>query len=247
MEPAVVRRLVRPVVDAWSCRYCASLNSRTSFGANGLAWREIREPPRHSDLVALENPGIALDRLHQRAGFALLGGAALAEAAAAQPCPELIDRPGGRGEIVRGIVVGVQRQVGFDPLETRDHAGEGAHVLAEARNRGRAAKRSGIPPLVMTSLPPRAKLDRHRRTARVAQLLAAAARTLRAGRHVMLRDRRAQQVEADDVIAQLRAKAGGDRFRDFDGRKLDGALSERVAGPAAKRRRSGPVCGREAP
>ena len=58
---------------------------------NGLAWREIREPARHSDLVALKNPGIALDRLHERAGFALLGGAALAEAAAAQPSLELVD------------------------------------------------------------------------------------------------------------------------------------------------------------
>src|SRR5271157_5521242 len=39
-----------------------------------------------------------------------------------------------------------------------------------------------------------------------------------------------QQVEADDVIAQLSAKTGGDRFGDLDGRKLDGALSERVPG-----------------
>ncbi len=44
----------------------------------------------------------------------------------------------------------------------------------------------------------------------------------------MLHDGRAQQVEADDVIAQLSAKTGGDRFGDLDGRKLDGALSERV-------------------
>src|SRR5438094_914574 len=44
---------------------------------------EIGEPPRHSDLVPLKNPGIPLDRLHERACFALLRGAALAEAAAA--------------------------------------------------------------------------------------------------------------------------------------------------------------------
>ena len=46
----------------------------------------------------------------------------------------------------------------------------------------------------------------------------------------MLHDGRAQQVEADDVIAQLSAKTGGDRFGDLDSRKLDGALSERVPG-----------------
>ncbi len=32
------------------------------------------------------------------------------------------------------------------------------------------------------------------------------------------------------MIAQFRAKVGGDRFRDLDGRKLDGALSKRVPG-----------------
>ena len=103
------------------------------------------------------------------------------------------------------------------------------------------------PPLVMTSLPPAPSSTGTGARLRVAQLLAAAARTLRAGRHVMLHDGRAQQVEADDVIAQFRAKVGGDRFRDLDGCKLDGALSERVAGREAKRRRSGPVRGREAP
>src|ERR1700684_4130593 len=79
-----------------------------------LAGSEIREPPRRSDLVALKNPGITLDSLHQRAGFTLLGSAALAEAAAAQSRPEVIDRLRRRREIVRGMVVGVQRQIGFD-------------------------------------------------------------------------------------------------------------------------------------
>ena len=55
----------------------------------------------------------------------------------------------------------------------------------------------------------------------------------------MLHDGRAHEVEADDVIAQLRAKIGGDRFRDLDGRKLDGALSERVSG----QRRNGDAAG----
>src|SRR5262249_37735395 len=49
-----------------------------------LASREIVETPPHPDLVALIDAGIALDRLHQRARLALLGGAALAEAAAGE-------------------------------------------------------------------------------------------------------------------------------------------------------------------
>ena len=105
-------------------------------GRNGIARRKIREPPRHPDFVALKNSRIALDRLHQRAGFSLLGSGALAEAAAGQSRPELVDVLGRRREIVRRIEVGVQRQIGFDPLEPRDHAGEGAHMLAEACHRG---------------------------------------------------------------------------------------------------------------
>src|SRR5436190_2089784 len=80
-----------------------------------------------------------------------------------------------------------------------------------------------------------AKGYRRRRSAGVAQILAAARRTLRPGRNVVPCDGRAQQVEADDVIAQVRAKIGRDRFGDLDGCKLDSALSEHVPGE----RRSG--------
>ena len=37
-------------------------------------------------------------------------------------------------------------------------------------------------------------------------------------------------IVADNVIVQLGAKTGGNRFGDFKGGKLDGALPERVAG-----------------
>ncbi len=49
----------------------------------GFARREIRKASRRPDFVALKNPRIALDRFHQRAGFALLGSRALAETATA--------------------------------------------------------------------------------------------------------------------------------------------------------------------
>ena len=83
---------------------------------DGITCREIRKPTRHSDLVALKTPGITLNRLHKRAGFPLVGSAALAEAAAAQSCLKLTDRVGTSGKIVGGKVVGVQWQVGFDPF-----------------------------------------------------------------------------------------------------------------------------------
>ena len=45
----------------------------------------------------------------------------------------------------------------------------------------------------------------------------------------MLHDGRTEQVEADDVIAELSAKVGDDRLCDFDGSELDPAFSEAVA------------------
>ena len=133
------------------------------------------------------------------------------------------------GEIVLGDVVGVQRQVGFDPLETRNHAGEGADVLLEtrhcARGRNAAVAAAGHDQLVAGL-----KLDGHWRATWIAQLLLAASRTLRAGRDEMLDDARAHQVEAHNVIAQIGAELGGDRFGDFDRRQLNAGLSERMPG-----------------
>src|SRR5437016_190865 len=119
------------------------------------------------------------------------------------------------------MIVGVQGQIGLNALETRDNAGERAHVPAKTRNRGR--RRNAAVPAARHDQPvTRAKLDRRWLAAGITQLLAAAARTLRTERHIMLHDGRAQQVEADDVIAQWSAKTGGDRLGDLDGRKLEG-------------------------
>src|SRR5258707_1561767 len=194
---------------------------------NGMAWRKVGEPPCHSDLVALKNSRITLDRLHQRAGFTLLGSAALAKAAATQSLSELIDALGWRREIVRRIEVGIQGQIGFDPLEPRDHTGERAHMLSETRH-GRPRRYGPVSSARHNQLGAGAKLDRHRYSAPVPQLFAAAGRTLRAGRHRMLHNTRAQQIVTDDVIVQLGAKASSDRFGNFEGSKLNRALSERV-------------------
>src|SRR3954465_3864118 len=70
---------------------------------NGVPFRKVREAPQPPDFVPLKNPGIALDCLHEGARFALFGGAALAEAAAAQPRSELVDAQCRRGKIVLGI------------------------------------------------------------------------------------------------------------------------------------------------
>jgi hypothetical protein len=46
----------------------------------------------------------------------------------------------------------------------------------------------------------------------------------------MFHDGRAQEVETDEVIAQIRSKVGGDRFRDLGGCELDRTLSEHIGG-----------------
>src|ERR1700745_993724 len=127
------------------------------------------------------------------------------------------------------MVVGVQGQIGLNAFETRDDAGERADVPAKTRNRGRR-RNAAVPAARHDQLVALATLDRRWLTEGVTQLLVAAARTLRTECHIMLRDGRAQQVEADDVIAQWSAKTGGDRLGDLDGRKLYGGLSERVPG-----------------
>ena len=48
-------------------------------------------------------------------------------------------------------------------------------------------------------------------------------------------DGRAQEVEADQVIAQVGAKVGDNGFCDLDGRKLDRTLPEHVAGKRRSR------------
>src|ERR1700724_4608655 len=116
---------------------------------NGFAGWKIREPPLHSDLVTLKNPRITLDRLHQRAGFCLLGSRALAKAAAGQSCPEGCDRQGGSREVMPRKIVGVHRQIGLDPLKLGDDTGERAHMLSKARDgRPRRHGPESAPPLL---------------------------------------------------------------------------------------------------
>src|SRR3984885_16001500 len=71
--------------------------------ANSIARCEIGEPPRLPDFVALINSRIALNCFHERAGFALLGRAALAEAAAAETGAQFVDRFGEPGKIMSGV------------------------------------------------------------------------------------------------------------------------------------------------
>ena len=176
------------------------------IGVNGVAGIEIGKAARRPDLVTLENPRIALDRLHQRAGLALLGGRALAEAAAAQSGPELIDALGRRREIVMGEKIGVHRQIDLDPLEPRNHAGQRAYMLAEARHGG-PRSHGAISTAGHDELAAFGDLDWRRRPAWTLQLLAAADGTLRAPRDKVLGDDRTSQIEARNMIAQIGAKA----------------------------------------
>src|SRR6185437_900830 len=71
-------------------------------------------------------------------------------------------------------------------------------------------------------------LDRLRRTVWIPQLLVAAGRALRPMGNVVLADGGAHQVEACDVVGQIGAEAGGDRFGDLDRGELDPALPKAV-------------------
>src|SRR5689334_18573007 len=175
-------------------------------GVKSLAGSEIGEAACRPDLVTLENAGIALDRLHQRAGLALLGGGALAEAAAGEPRPELIDALGRPGEIVVGEKIGVHRQIDLDPLEPRNHAGQRAYMLAEARHGGPGGH-GAISTAGHDELSAFGDLDGLLRAAWTAQFLAAAGLTLRAARDKVLGDDRTGQIEARNMIAQIGAEA----------------------------------------
>src|SRR5258705_7029516 len=177
------------------------------IGKKGVTGSEIgKAAHRRPDLVTLENARIALDRLHQRAGLALLGRGALAEAAAAQSGPELIDALGRRGEIVMGEIIGVHRQIDLDPLEPADHPGQRAYMLAEARHGG-PRRHGAISATGHAKLAAFGDLDWRRRPARTLQLLAAAGGTLWAPRDIMLGDDRTRQIETCNMITQIGAKA----------------------------------------
>ena len=126
-----------------------------------------------------------------------------------------------------GKVAGVQRQFAVNPLEMRDHAGERTDMLSETGNRGRW-RNGPVSAARHHKLFAGTKLDRRRRTVRVPQALATADGALGPSRYIVPRDSRAQQVEADDVIAHVRAKVGSDRLCDLDRSKVDGALSQRI-------------------
>ena len=148
---------------------------------NGITRREVDKPSRHPDLVAAKNAGVALDPFHERAGFPLLGSAALAKASGAQAGPQFIDGLGRRRKIVRGVVIGVERQIDVDALETRDDTGEGAHMLAKSCER-LPRRNSPIAAACHQQLAAAGKLDRDRRALRVAQFFPATHRALWAGR-----------------------------------------------------------------
>ena len=133
------------------------------------------------------------------------------------------------GEIVLGVKIGIHRQIGFDPLEPRDDAGERADMLAESCD-GVARRDTAVAAARHHQLVAGGQRQRRRSTARVAQFLAAAAWTLRTLRDVMLHHARSQEIETDDVIAQIGAEIGGNCFCDLERGELNSGLSERLFG-----------------
>jgi hypothetical protein len=179
--------MVRIVVRNVSCPVLLIAEQQDVIRNDRIARGQIGEAPFRPDLVALEDPRITLDRFHQRAGLGLFGGAALAEAAAGKTSPEFVDVLGRRREIVLRVKIGVHRQIGFDPLQPCDHAGEGTYVFTESRDRG-AGRHGPVPAACHDQLGSGANFDRLWRPARIFQFLVAAGRALRTMRKVMFRD-----------------------------------------------------------
>ena len=126
-----------------------------------------------------------------------------------------------------GKEIGIQWYVRVDSFETRDDASKRAHVLAEARNCG-SRRDSPVSAACHDHLGTWTKLKRGRRTVRVVEVLAAAGWTLRAASDVVSFNGGSRQIEANNVVVQIRPEVGGNRFRDFGGCELNRALSERV-------------------
>src|SRR5690349_19314320 len=166
---------------------------------NGFAGREIRKTPSHSDLVTLVDTRITLDRLHQRARFALFGGGALAVTSPGQSRPERVNRERRSGEVVPRKKIGVHRQIGFNPLQARNDTGERTHMFSKARD-SRPRGHGAIATTRHDQLGTWAELDRRGRSPRIAQFLAATGHALRAFWNVVLDDSRAEQIVTDDVV-----------------------------------------------
>ena len=203
-------------------RVVCRAEQKNVVGRDRVAAREVREPPFGPDLVAAEYPAMALDRLHQRAGFALLRRRAFAVAVREQRNPRRIDdvRPGRKA--VPGVKAAIERQRAPDPLELRDDTGQRADVPAIARKRLRRRNRS-IAAAGRDVPSAGAQPGRCRAARGIAQLAAAASRALRPCLGIMARDRGAQQIETDDITVQVMvqvmmqagAEAAGDRLVRF--------------------------------
>src|SRR3569832_29583 len=123
----------------------------------------------------------------------------------------------------------VQGEVGLDPLQLFDDAGQRADMLAKARH-GRARRYRAEAAARQRQLEAGAKRDRRRLAAWISQLLASAGRTLGAMGDIVFDSRRAQQIVADDMVVQIGTKAAGDRLGDFKRGKWNSALRKRMAG-----------------
>ncbi len=102
-------------------------------GGTRLARRKIREAPLRADLVALINPGVALDRFHQRRWLRPARPYCPCRSCrrSVRPGVRRGTAPGGAAEIVRRKEAGIHRQVGVDALQPLHHAGQRADVFAE--------------------------------------------------------------------------------------------------------------------
>ncbi len=176
---------------------------------------------------------MAFDGLHQGAGLGLVRGTAFAVAVADYLDLQRIDSLGTRRKAVSCEKAEIQRLLAFDPFKLRHDAGQRAYVLSKASD-GLRWRYRAIAVARHNGLAADAEPDRRRSAIGIPHVLAAARRALRPGSHIMSDDRRAQQIEADDIVVQVGAKAAGNGLGDLGRRQPDRAWREQIF---AERRR----------
>ena len=225
IEAAQSRARARCAIVALLVRRFAQ--QQNVIGKNRVARLEIRKPAGRSDLVALEYPAIALEGAHQGARFALFRGAPHAVAVADQAGLRRIEGFGTRRKVVSCKNADGRRLLAVDPLKVRHHASQRADVLSNASDRlGR--RRRPIAAARHDGLSAGTEPDRCSHARRIPQFLATARRALRPSWHMVPDDRRCQQIEADDVVAQVGAKFAGDGLGDLDRGEPDRASCKHV-------------------
>ena len=196
-------------------------------GVDRLAVGKIREAGAAADLVAVEDSGIALDRLAQRARLGLFGRGALARTPGPQTVAQHMHAVALQGEIAarppdmepRVGLVADARQFGHDAAYGVDQMAEFAHRLRRPRRTQAAAVADGIRV--------RPEAQRRRRAVGTMEAFLPADGALRTPHRLVAGGVKAEGIERADVVAKHRRVAQDDPPGDLDGGEAEDGAGDR--------------------